>query len=145
MSSQSLKPGLIVKFPPQWSTSMGFLYTDWIGKILLKREGGGGLAMYVADYFPHSNSKYSNFNICNKDIELQCVSLNLPNLREIVLFNMYRPPQGSIKTFTEHLSRVATQAFNVCKSNVEIYFMGDINIDFLDNKDKQVRDLIQTM
>ena len=106
---------------------------------------GGGLALYIDETIPYNDNKFQRLNISNKYAELQCVSLNLEKLREIVIVNIYRPPQGSLKTFIDLLSKTTLEILNSCKSNVELYLMGDFNIDFLDKKDKNVKELIQTM
>ena len=109
------------------------------------KKRGGGLAMYIADNIPFDSDKFSSLNITNNNIELQCMALNFKHMREMVVLNLYRPPQGSVNSFIEYLSKIITSIYQLCKKNVEIYFMGDFNLDFSDTIDKNVKDLIQLM
>ena len=87
--------------------------------------------MYIAKEIPFDDCIFDKLNLSNKDIEVQCVLLNIPNLRQIVVSNIYRPPQGSIKNFSDALVQLSDQLRLICKDNVELYFMGDFNLDFL--------------
>ena len=55
---------------------------------------GGGLATYIKTDITHSGEELGDLNNSCKDIELQCLSINLPQTRKIVFVNVYRPPQG---------------------------------------------------
>ena len=103
---------------------------------------GGGLITYIADHLSFDDSKFEHLNLMNKDIELQCLDLFIPNMRQIIMLNLYRPPQGSVVNFIKLLND--TIAKLKIKSNTEIYLMGDFNIDMLDKKSKNVKDLFQS-
>ena len=103
---------------------------------------GGGVAVYYAESLPCSDSKYNHLNFSSKDIELQWLSVNLENLRPIVILNVYRPPQGDYKVFCrEILNRVHLANL---KDNAEIYLMGDMNIDVTDKTSSETKELILT-
>ena len=52
----------------------------------------GGLITYIADYLAFDNSQFRYINHMSKDLELQCLSLDLGNVRQIIILNVYRPP-----------------------------------------------------
>ena len=53
---------------------------------------------------------------------------------------MYRPPQGDIDSFIQHLENVFD---NIDLDNIELFIMGDLNVDFLDKKDPKCKKLIE--
>ena len=104
---------------------------------------GGGLVCYIRETIPMSNTKYSNLNCSCKDLELQWISLNIPNLRQIVILNAYRPPQGDYKKACKLMHDSLAKA-NL-KSNAEIFLMGDLNIDLKNKNDPATKELMFTM
>ena len=55
--------------------------------------------MYINITIVHSDTKVSNLNMSSIDIEIQWITLKLPKVREILIGNVYRPPQGNLKSF----------------------------------------------
>ena len=106
---------------------------------------GGGLVVYISKDINVDDHKFSRINSCNKDIEIQCVLLDIPHVRQIIIFNIYRPPQGNFKTFSTYLLDAITTAYSLGNTNAEMYLMGDFNIDFLDNKNQHSKELVQLM
>ena len=109
------------------------------------KKRGGGLAMYIDKTLPIDDNKFANLNISNNTIEMQCISVNFLKLREIVIVNLYRPPQGSISSFIEHLTDTITSVFSLCKANIELFFMGDFDMNFSDKNNKQSKELTRLM
>ena len=100
---------------------------------------GGGVALYVANTLSFSDIDFSHMNISNKDIEIQWISIQLPNSKTIVVGNIYRPPQGNMENFTQVLENAL---LNIDLSKNEIYLMGDLNVDMLDKKNSSTKKLI---
>ena len=75
---------------------------SWSEKGKIKK--GGGVCIYIKKDMLYSDTKYNSLNISSKDIESQWLSLNHPKMREIVIINVYRPPQGNCKTFFDKLN-----------------------------------------
>ena len=85
---------------------------------------GGGVSVYIHDSI--SCKFISNFSICNEDIEICTVELNLEN-REITLFAVYRPHSGTLDNFSQFL-------FSFLESNSKnALVLGDFNVDILRN------------
>ena len=69
------------------------LYRSWSeGKDRVKK--GVGLAMYIKSKISNSDSVVKHINVSSKDVELHCITINLPMTRKILIVNVYRPPQG---------------------------------------------------
>ena len=65
---------------------------------------GGGLVTYISNEYNFDDSTLGHLDLMTANIELQCIRLIVPNIRQIFLINLYRPPQGSIPTFIEKLN-----------------------------------------
>ena len=104
-----------------------------------KTKKGGGVCLYIKKDIIHSCEKYSYLNESSKNIESQWISLNQPNMREIIIVNIYRPPQGNIKEFCEKLNDDLLNFDSVKKR--EFYFMGDFNVNTLDKSDENSKEL----
>ena len=58
---------------------------------------GGGLICYVCCKVEMNEYRYAHLNGSCRDLGMQWISLEILNLRRIVLTNVYRPPQGDYK------------------------------------------------
>ena len=58
---------------------------------------GGGLICYIKSSINMDEFRFSQLNCSTKDLEMQWVLLNMENMRNIVILNVYRPPQGDYK------------------------------------------------
>ena len=79
-----------------------------------------------------------DLNVSTLDIECQCSEIVLPNQKNILFVNIYRPPQGNVDNFIKTLDQ-ALEKINLNKK--EIVMMGDFNIDFLDKPNKATKDM----
>ena len=59
------------------------------------------------------------------------MSITLSNSKPILIGNIYQPPQGSIDEFIQVLDNVFNE---LDTSKMDIYIVGDINIDMSDNQ-----------
>ena len=100
---------------------------------------GGGLPCYIKSNIKYSDTEFMNLNVSSKDIEMQWLSISLPSVLQIVVVNIYRPPQGSYKDCCTVISDAFLKA-NL-RENAEIYLMGDFNINFDDKKSLPTREL----
>ena len=100
---------------------------------------GGGLACYVKKGIKHSSTEFIDLNVSTKDIEMQWISVDLPSVRQIVIVNIYRPPQGDYKACCKVISEAFLKA-NL-RVNAEVYLLGDFNINFDDRKSLSYKEL----
>ena len=96
-----------------------------------RRDGqnkrGGGLAVYVNKSLSADVSQNPNLCESKDSIEAQWLIVNRENAKNILLCNIYRPPNGNIKKAFSHLNEVLNTHR---RTNVEIFITGDLNIDY---------------
>ena len=100
---------------------------------------GGGLICYVKSGLVMDEFSYAHLNKSSRDIEMQWVSLDIKNMRKIVIVNVYRPPQGDYKSACRAIHNAISDA-NL-KDNAEIFLLGDFNINMLDKKSPMMKEL----
>ena len=91
---------------------------------------GGGLCCYVKNSHQTSSHDLEPFNMSTKDIELLWTGLKIRNSKKIIIGNIYRPPQGNVKTFCDTLDEKLIALRNSQRHNFEFYIMGDFNINY---------------
>ena len=104
---------------------------------------GRGLLRYVKEGINFSDSKFAGFNVSDQNIEMQWLLVSLPNVRPIVVVNVYRPPQGDYKKCCE----LFLDAYNRAElaDNCDIFAMGDFNINVEEKKSPATKELIFTI
>ena len=100
---------------------------------------GGGVGLYVDSNLHSSDTSYARFNGSNRHIECQWVSIKQNHNKLILIGNIYRPPQGDIDVFITYIENVLN---DIELESIELFLMGDFNIDFLDKKDSKCKKLI---
>ena len=104
---------------------------------------GGGLICYAKANVNMNETRYSSLNKSNKDLEMQWISLEMKNMRRIIIINIYRPPKGDYKRACK-LIRESVREANL-KDNAEIFVMGDFNINWNDKKAPATKELDHSM
>jgi hypothetical protein len=87
-----------------------------------RNASGGGFAVYIQNHIPVKIREDLKLNTV-EEIWLQ---FNLSQLKSIILGSCYRPPSANSK----YLDNMCEILDNVCDINREVYFLGDLNIDF---------------
>ena len=100
---------------------------------------GGGLICYVKECISMNGYRYARLNCSTSDLEMQWVSLEVKNMRRIIVINIYRPPQGDYKKACKLIHEAIREA-NV-KDNVELFLLGDFNINWNDKKSLATKEL----
>ena len=101
---------------------------------------GGGLCIYYSKQLASDTSKWRGYNVSSPDLELQIVEFCREKARNIILLNVYRPPNGNVENMVNHL--------NLTLSNIprqdrkDIIVMGDFNVNMSGN-DADKRRLIR--
>ena len=101
---------------------------------------GGGLLIYVRDGLNFNAVMDTSKNISTKNCELQRIELCSDVQKNIVIYNLYRPPSGSVKSFTECLTNICEDEQNIMAK--EVVFLGDFNINYLSKKADDTKNLI---
>ena len=105
----------------------------------LPPKRGGGVCMYIKDTLQYSEVEYSQYNKSCKDIECQWISIFQKPNKTILIGNLYRPPQGDISKCIDYLDDVLS---DIDLQKVEVFLMGDLNIDILDKNNRFVKILL---
>ena len=83
---------------------------------------GGGLAIYCQDHIP---VKTRNDLGC-KEVEVLWLQVQLPYIKPMLIGCCYRPPNAT----TIYLDNICKVLDKACDANYEMFFLGDLNIDW---------------
>ena len=89
----------------------------------------GGLCMYVNKELNVRTGHLNHIERGSSDIELE---ISYVNRKNVIVLNLYRPPQGKVEIFLEKLEQ-AINSIDIVKNN--LFIIGDLNIDFLEKSD----------
>ena len=111
----------------------------WTEGGLLKK--GGGVCAYLSDTIKYSDCELSNLNKSTIDIEIQWVTIKGQFQKEIIIANVYRPPQGNFKKFLKYMDECIDSIENLYKK--DLFILGDFNIDVSKKNESKTKDLLQ--
>ena len=97
---------------------------------------GGGLCMYVKDNLNVKVDHINHMDISTRDVECQAIEIIYENQKNVIVLNLYRPPQGNIENFIDYIDRMVNSIDIVKK---DVFILGDYNIDFLDKSDTNTK------
>ena len=105
---------------------------------------GGGICMYIKNTLQFSDMEYSGYKRSNKNIECQWISISQKPNKTILLGNCYRPPQGDEVKCIDFLDNILS---DIDLSMIEVFLMGDLNVDILDkgNNSKKLLNMTKQM
>ncbi len=90
---------------------------------------GGGLCAYISDKL---NVEHLDFhNVCNKNIEAQWLKLKLPDTRDTIIGNIYRPPGVCVEEAFKYIEDKVGEFEGT--RNPDLLIAGDFNVDLLKN------------
>ena len=78
---------------------------------------GGGLVTYLKNSLADNTILLSKLNTCTPHLEAQWMKIERPNARNIILCNMYRPPEGDTDKAIGHLNK-CLQTINSAKNDI---------------------------
>ena len=107
-----------------------------------KTKRGGGLLCFVHESLSMNEFRFVHLNNSTKDLEMQWVTLDMYNMRDVIIINVYRPPQGDYKKACKLIHDAIKMAD--LKDNAEIFLMGDFNINFNNKASPMTRELQST-
>ena len=103
------------------------------------KKRGGGLITYI------NSKKFPDFQILDKlsvsepHIEVIWVKIIRKNCKNLILCNLYRPPEGSLQTAIDYLN-ASLNCVNKAKN--DIYIMGDMNVNYLNKNSYEYKKLV---
>lgn len=83
---------------------------------------GGGVAIYVKSQIPVRVRE----DLGSIGVEVIWLQVQLPSLKPVFIGCCYRPPNATVM----YLDQICEMLDRVCDINNEIYFLGDLNIDW---------------
>ena len=101
---------------------------------------GGGLLMFIRKDLNFSVCHDISLNLSTPDVEVQLLQLKSSVQRDILIYNVYRPPNGSVTRCLDLLSGILENESNL--SHKEILFMGDFNINYQSKSNPDTKKLI---
>jgi hypothetical protein len=87
-----------------------------------RNANGGGVAVYIQNHIPVKLLSRSNVTI-----EVIWLQVHLPHLKPILVGSCNRSSNAN----SQYLENMCEMLDNVCDINREVYFLGDLNIDWL--------------
>ena len=113
------------------------LFYDIAGYSFISRSRksgkGGGVGVYVSDEI----SWVRRLDLENEDIEVLWIEIHPKCSKGILIASVYRPPDSSKhlnKDFNKLFDNMLTKALSELKETI---LLGDMNANFLDNKDNR--------
>ena len=88
---------------------------------------GGGTCLFISNKLKFTTHDVQPYNISCQNIECQWVKIILQKKRNVIIGNLYRPPQGNVQQCIDYLEGVLE---NMDLSKEDVFIMGDFNIDF---------------
>ena len=104
---------------------------------------GGGLCMYIKQNIEFTNSDICELNCSSKDIEIQWMTLRFPKMRDLIIANVYRPPQGNVKNCCKYIRSCLDDLDNMKKK--DIFNLGDFNINMCKKSSTESKNLLRLM
>ena len=101
---------------------------------------GGGLAIYLRKDMNFTITTKDENNISTPDCELQCIELCSDLQRNILIYNVYRPPSGKIEICIDHITSAMENELGIV--NKEVILLGDFNINFQSKGSLETKKLI---
>ena len=103
----------VVRVDREWSD---------IGEKAQFPKRGGGVACYIKSDIKYSDTRYDALNKSCKDLEMSWVSIDIPNMRNVIVVTIYRPPEGDQNKCNELINEAFERA-NL-KDNTDIFMKG---------------------
>ena len=109
----------------------GYKFIRW-DRLTRKQNGqtktGGGLGIYVKQDIEVDPSTYEGLNRSDSTIEMQLVLVARPHNKNILLINVYRPPESNVAQAMAAISEALDDVENI--DRMEVVVMGDFNVDY---------------
>ena len=141
LSETWLKEGLTSNILDIPGYRLSRLDRNWMENNNIKK--GGGLCMYINQKIEFTNSDISKLNYSSKDIEIQWMEIKFPKMRNIIIANIYRPPQGNVKNCCKYIRNCLNNMNDIDKNDV--FFMGDFNINIYKKTSTESKELLNIM
>ena len=101
---------------------------------------GGGVGAYIHESLNYTTNTLAHLNTSQNYMENVWFEINRAKAKNMVICVLYRPPSGDIQRFCNHLTEQVNSIIE--NRNVELFVLGDFNINFNKKNDPDVRKLV---
>ena len=91
------------------------------------KKRGGGLLTYINKKHSSQCEPLLELNTSNENIEVQWILIHRPNCKNVVVCNVYRPPNGNLDKAVDYLDE-CLKTLNLSKLN--LFIIGDLNVNY---------------
>ena len=88
---------------------------------------GGGLITYIKDCLADQAITLSKLNSCSPHLEAQWIKIEREHASNLILCNLYRPPNGDLSKALDHLNQ-CLPSINTAKC--DLFILGDWNVNY---------------
>ena len=92
-----------------------------------KGKRGGGLITYVNNKHASLSESLDGLNISGEHIEAQWVLIHRPHCKNVIMCNVYRPPNGNLQVAVSYLDE-CLKFINLRK--IDVFVIGDMNVSY---------------
>ena len=116
-------------------------YANYNGAFKNRMGNAGGVGFLISD--SHQFDVINDISVINDEVETIFIKVKIGS-KTLIFGNIYRPPRGSKAEFLISIERFLT----FCRTNyggLDLYLMGDFNIDLLKMRCPDVESYVNTM
>ena len=92
-----------------------------------RKKGGGGLLTYVREDHASNCEPLVEINWSTGDIEAQWSIIYRPHCKNVIVGNIYRPPNGNLKRAITYLEECL---LSLELDTVDLFILGDLNVNY---------------
>ena len=101
-----------------------------------KGKRGGGLVTYVNNELASSCEPLIDLDISNGHVEAHWVYIHKPNCKDVIVCNVYRPPNGDLQKAITYLDD-CLKTVNLRK--MDVFMLGDFNVNYKNKKSPEYK------
>ena len=102
------------------------------------KKAGGGLITYIHTRHKDKIQTLDDLSESNQNYEALWVRLNMPQCRDIVICNFYRPPSGKLEKTIKYLEHCLA---SINSNKTDIFITGDFNVDYSNKRSAEYKAL----
>ena len=102
------------------------------------KKAGGGLITFIHDRHRDNTYTLEDLSAFNQNYEALWVKINMPHCKDIVICNIYRPPNGKLDKTIKYLENCLS---SINSNKTDIFLIGDFNVDYSNRRTVEYRGL----
>ena len=110
----------------------------FVNPVTNQTKKGGGVCLFISNNLNCMVHHLAELDKSTADIESQWVELSFANQKNVIVCNLYRPPQGDTNQYLKYIES-CLECFDYVRK--DLFIMGDANIDVLDKTSPKAKEL----